>query len=86
MRATVLLPKYRNFLMRDFEQGWGPCPGRGRTAAIYAARLQLWIQKRRFECAFAVSVIAPVATETRIAPAHGESGVVEEVDEKSKIV
>jgi hypothetical protein len=32
-----LLPKYRNFLVRDFERGWRPCPGRGRTAANYAA-------------------------------------------------
>ena len=29
--------------MRDFERGWRPCPGRGRTAVIYAARLQLLV-------------------------------------------
>jgi hypothetical protein len=42
----VPLPKYRNFLVRDFERGWRPCPGRGRTAANYAAR-----QKTAFEFA-----------------------------------
>jgi hypothetical protein len=38
-------------------------------------------QKCRFECASAVSAIAPIATESLLAAAHGETGEVEEVDE-----